>query len=316
MEFFKIVMQTAPESVTYLDIARTITAAKGIAGLWDGFFPWGVVQAVFKGSVFGLAHATASNILLPLVDQGQMTLPLALTLAGGIGGGLQGYVLSPTLLLKTRVMTDPVFRQKMSPFRTTWLSFCIGSDVVKREGIMALMKGANIFAVKRVFDWSTRFYFSDLFETTMLQSKGGTQLTTAEKSMASFLGGALSTLSTLPLDVIVAKTQDAKRAGIKVSPWTLFKTELNDKGWSGVRKTYTKGFLARLLHVCTTTMGKFLCFSIVFYQCNISLGVKSIDKRSRQVRRLFMISFSNRHTSNYYRALSRERLSLIFVSLK
>jgi hypothetical protein len=309
-------MQTAPESVTYLDIARTITAAKGIAGLWDGFFPWGVVQAVFKGSVFGLAHATASNILLPLVDQGQMTLPLALTLAGGIGGGLQGYVLSPTLLLKTRVMTDPVFRQKMSPFRTTWLSFCIGSDVVKREGIMALMKGANIFAVKRVFDWSTRFYFSDLFETTMLQSKGGTQLTTAEKSMASFLGGALSTLSTLPLDVIVAKTQDAKRAGIKVSPWTLFKTELNDKGWSGVRKTYTKGFLARLLHVCTTTMGKFLCFSIVFYQCNISLGVKSIDKRSRQVRRLFMISFSNRHTSNYYRALSRERLSLIFVSLK
>lgn len=257
LEFFKIVMQTAPEGVTYLDILRDITAAKGIAGLWDGFCPWGIVQAVFKGAVFGLAHATASNILLPLVDQGKMALPLALTLAGGIGGGLQGFVLSPTLLLKTRVMTDPVFRKKMSPLRTTWLSFCIGSEVVRREGIMALMKGANIFAVKRVFDWSTRFYFSDLFERMMLESNGGALLSTAEKSLASFLGGVLSTLCTLPLDVIVAKTQDAKSAGVKVSPWALFKTELEEKGWSGVRKTYTKGFFARLLHVCTTTMGEY-----------------------------------------------------------
>lgn len=256
LEFFKIVMQTAPEGVTYLDIARDITAAKGIAGLWDGFCPWGIVQAICKGSVFGLAHATASNVLLPFVNQGKMSLPLALTLAGGIGGGLQGYVLSPTLLLKTRVMTDPIFRQKMSPFRTTWLSLCIGSEVVQREGIMALMKGANTFAIKRVFDWSTRFFFADLFETMLVESKGGSRLSTAEKSLASFLGGAMSTLSTLPLDVIVAKTQDAKSAGVKVSPWGLFNAELKEKGWSGVRKTYTRGFIARLLHVCTTTMGE------------------------------------------------------------
>ena len=210
LEFFKIVMQTAPEGVTYLDIARDITAAKGIAGLWDGFCPWGIVQAIFKGSVFGLAQATASNVLLPFVDQGRMSLLLALTLAGGIGGGLQGYVLSPTLLLKTRVMTDPIFRQKMSPFRTTWLSLCIGSEVVQRVGIMALMKGANTFAVKRVFDWSTRFYFSDVFETMLLGSKGGARLSTAEKSLASFMGGAMSTLCTLPLDVIVAKTHPPK----------------------------------------------------------------------------------------------------------
>lgn len=264
LEFLKIIMQTAPQGVTYVDIVRDITSAKGIAGLWDGFCPWGIVQAIFKGAIFGLAHATASNLLLPLVDQGKLSLPLAMALAGGIGGGFQGYALSPTLLLKTRVMTDPVFRQKMSLFRTAWLSFCIGFDVVQREGILVLMKGANTFAVKRVFDWSTRFYFSDLFETILLESKGVSRLTTAEKSLASFLGGALSTLSTLPLDVIVAKTQDAKNAGVKVSPWTLFRTELKEKGWTGVRKTYTKGFFARLLHVCTTTVGKYLSNVISF----------------------------------------------------
>lgn len=251
-------MQTAPEGVTYVDIVRDITFTKGILGLWDGFCPWGIVQAVFKGAIFGLAHATSSNILQPFVQQGKISLPLALTLAGGIGGGLQGYVLSPTLLLKTRVMTDPVFRESMTLLRTTWMSFCIGFNVVQREGIMALMKGANTFAIKRVFDWSTRYYFSDLFERMLLESKNVSQLTTAERSLASFLGGALSTLSTLPLDVIVAKTQDAKNAGVKVSPWTLFRSEWKEKGWNGLRKTYTKGFFARLLHVCTTTMGKFL----------------------------------------------------------
>jgi Mitochondrial carrier protein len=106
LEFLKIVMQTAPnDTTTYLQVIRTITAEKGIAGLWDGFCPWGIVQAVCKGAVFGLAHASALQTLKPLAEQGFIPMALALTLAGGIGGGFQGYVLSPTLLLKTRVMT-------------------------------------------------------------------------------------------------------------------------------------------------------------------------------------------------------------------
>ena len=46
----------------------------------------------------------------------------------------------------------------MSAWRTTLLSFTIGYDVVKQEGLGALMKGANIFATKRVFDWASRYY--------------------------------------------------------------------------------------------------------------------------------------------------------------
>lgn len=105
LEFLKIVMQTANDDTTYLNVIRAITAEKGIMGLWDGFCPWGIVQAVSKGAVFGLAHASALATLLPLAKKGKLPMALALTLAGGIGGGFQGYVLSPTLLLKTRVMT-------------------------------------------------------------------------------------------------------------------------------------------------------------------------------------------------------------------
>ena len=143
----------------------------------------------------------------------------------------------------------------MSAWRTTLLSFTIGYDVVKQEGLGALMKGANVFATKRVFDWASRYYFADLFEDLFTHLRDGSSLSVAEKSAASLLGGVFSTMVTLPLDVLVAKTQDAKKAGIAVSPIKLFQEELREKGWNGIRNAYMRGFEARLLHVCLTTVG-------------------------------------------------------------
>jgi hypothetical protein len=254
LEFLKIVMQTSDGEPSYAEAIKSITAEKGISGLWDGFLPWGIVQAVFKGAVFGLAHATAMGMLVPLAEEGKIPMAAALTIAGGIGGGFQGYVLSPTLLLKTRVMTNPVFRSKMNVFKTTWLSFLIGFEVVSTEGIMTLMKGANVFATKRVFDWASRYFFADMFEALFLAFNGGAALSLAQKSVASLLGGVASTCVTLPLDVLVAKTQDAKKAGVKVSALALFRDELNEKGLGGLRDSYMRGSEVRLLHVCLTTL--------------------------------------------------------------
>lgn len=256
LEFLKIAMQTAPIGTSYLSILKAITADKGIVGAWDGFIPWGVVQAIAKGGVFGIAHAAAKNKLLPFVEQGVLPKQAALTLAGGIAGGFQGFVLSPTLLLKTRVMTNPVFRERMSLLKTTLLSFSIGFDVVAKEGAFALMKGSNIFALKRVFDWSTRYYFSDMFEALMLSLGKGVDgvLSPGEKILASLLGGTASTIVTLPLDVIVAKSQDAKKAGVKVSALDTFMKDYKEGGLKGLYDANMMGFEARLLHVCFTTV--------------------------------------------------------------
>lgn len=272
LEFLKIVMQTSSGKVapSYLNVIQEITSSKGFGGLWDGFCPWGIIQALSKGAIFGMAHATTTRLLDPLVHRGYIPSSIAMTLAGGIGGGFQGFILSPTLLLKTRVMTNPIFRENMSLLKTSLLSFQIGYDVVKGEGLLALMKGSNVFALKRVFDWSTRYYFSDLFELLFLYLKNrssGTAsnnrdnktikketLTVAEKSVASLLGGVASTCFTLPLDVLVAKTQDSKKAGVQVSALKLFLDELNEKGLKELQNAYMRGFEARLLHVCLTTV--------------------------------------------------------------
>ena len=112
LEFLKIVKQT--KSGTYAELTREITKQKGVIGIWDGFFPWGTVQSLAKGAVFGWGHAMARQALHPYVESGTIPLGLAEVISGGVGGGVQGLVLSPTLLLKTRVMTDPIFREKMS----------------------------------------------------------------------------------------------------------------------------------------------------------------------------------------------------------
>jgi Mitochondrial carrier protein len=143
----------------------------------------------------------------------------------------------------------------MSVFKTTWLSVLIGYDICATEGLLTLMKGSNVFALKRVFDWSSRYLFADLFESLFVALKKGAPLTVAQKSAASLLGGVFSTCVTLPLDVLVAKTQDAKKAGVRVSAVRLFRDELKERGWSGLQKAYMQGFEARLLHVCLTTLG-------------------------------------------------------------
>lgn len=253
LEFFKIVSQTSPPGTTYASVYRDITNEKGIGGLWDGFLPWGVLQSVLKGGVFGLAYAVANTMLKPLAMEGTIPMKLAMALSGGIAGGFQGYVLSPTLLMKTRVMTNEVFRESMSVLQTTWKSLVIGGDIIKTEGLGSLMKGANTFATKRVFDWASRYYFADLFEALFVSVKGSS-LSVTEQIIASLLGGIASTVLTLPLDVLVAKTQDAKKAGVKVSAWKLFSDQLEKEGWVGLRNNYMKGFEARLVHVCLTTV--------------------------------------------------------------
>lgn len=105
IEFLKIAKQTSTES--YFQITRRITATKGLAGTLDGFVPWGMIQAVAKGAVFAWGQAASASALN---DIEWMTKEQKTVASGGMGGFVQGIVLSPLLLLKTRVMTDPAFR--------------------------------------------------------------------------------------------------------------------------------------------------------------------------------------------------------------
>jgi len=60
-----------------------------------------------QGAVFGWGQATSLHLLTKLDFLDGKS---AMVLSGGCGGFVQGIVMSPALLLKTRVMTDARFR--------------------------------------------------------------------------------------------------------------------------------------------------------------------------------------------------------------
>ncbi|TYZ64952.1 hypothetical protein PybrP1_013231 [[Pythium] brassicae (nom. inval.)] len=263
LEFIKIMKQTRPGS--YVQLTQEIMRAKGVVGIWDGFFPWGAVQAVAKGSVFSWGHAVTRQGLQPFVAEKKLSAGTAEVLAGGAGGGFQGFVLSPTLLLKTRVMTDPVFRQQMTPLETCRQSMSVGMKVIRHEGAAALMKGSVVFSLKRVADWSTRFFFSVQSENFLYKrADPDAVLSTSQKMAASLLGGVFSTLVTLPIDVMVAQIQQASKAGAKVSVLATFRDEFRRGGLKQVAGFATTGFVVRVLHVCFTTMIMKTATSVIY----------------------------------------------------
>ncbi|EQC35706.1 hypothetical protein SDRG_06986 [Saprolegnia diclina VS20] len=253
-EFIKVMKQTQGHK-SYLELGREITKAKGIYGIWDGFFPWGTVQAIAKGSVFSWGQAFARMQMVPLVKQGTLSDRTAEIISGGFGGGVQGIFLSPTLLLKTRVMTDPVFRNKMTGWETCKKSGQVGMNVIRHEGISALMKGSIVFSLKRVADWSTRYAFCVLTEEALFKGDDPKKkLTVTEELASSLIGGTLSCIATLPVDVMVAQIQQASKAGANVGIISTFKDEYAKGGMKRLVGFSMAGFIPRCLHCAFTTM--------------------------------------------------------------
>ena len=112
-----------------------------------------------QGAVFGWGQAQALTIL----NTFDFLSPQAATvLSGGCGGFVQGIIMSPCLLLKTRVMTDPRFRSTGGVLQTTIASGKLGREIVVKEGISVLTKGMGVFSFKRFCDWTTRYLFVEL----------------------------------------------------------------------------------------------------------------------------------------------------------
>ena len=236
LEYLKISKQVAAQDASYRTVIKGITGTRGPIAIMDGFVPWGAVQALCKGAVFGGAEVFAKS-MMSKVD---MNAEFRNTLAGGIAGFCQGIVLSPLLLLKTRVMTNETYRQA-SALQQLKMSGKLGMKVIS-EG--EIMKGSLVFAGKRFADWTTRYYFAGLSERVMFG--GNTKLSQKQKILGGLAGGFLSTCVTIPIDVLVAQFQQTGSAGKKLS----VKESLIANLKSG---RMVSGFFARVTHVALTT---------------------------------------------------------------
>ena len=251
LESFKIKRQTTALSVA--QIYASLTAKRGVLGLWDGFLPWGLLMALSKGASFSFAHQFALNALSASAAVRAVASPTALNIAASALGGLfQGVVMSPLLLLKTRVITHSAFRElEGGLWATARASLAIGRRVVAAEGALALCKGMRVFAAKRLCDWLTRFAFVELAFVALRSLGVDARATVARATAVALFGGTLSALSTTLLDVCTALIQHAERAGDDVGLRSLVAQMRAQKGGLGAA---TKGIYWRVAHVATTTV--------------------------------------------------------------
>lgn len=250
LEFLKISKQTS--ELSYVQLTKNMIKHKGLVGVLDGYFPWGSIQCFVKGASFGFGQTLGYNLLAGHLPEFQREVA-----SGGIGGLFQGFVMSPLLLLKTRVMTMPEMRNAGGVMATTIASTKMGALVIRNEGPLALMKGSVLFSTKRMADWTTRFFFAEVVADSIRKynkSQGiDRPLNFNESSFSALSGGALSATATIPMDVLVATFQSSAKAGQKVSVVSVLKEQMAHGGISSLLRYSTKGYTARVAHVAATT---------------------------------------------------------------
>ena len=145
------------------------------------------------------------------------------------------------------------------------MSATVGMRVIRNEGVLALMKGSGVFSLKRVGDWVTRYYFATEAERFLfgggVGGGGGApkKLTVGQEMTASMIGGFLSTLVTIPMDVVVAQIQQQSNAGQKVGVVALF------------RKQYAQGGLKQMTGFATKVRA---CASVCWFACWFRWGLR------------------------------------------
>lgn len=265
-EILKIQKQINPH-LSYSDIFFILTSdsTKGIFGIWDGYFPWGFLMAMCKGAAFSYGLAMFERLFTYLLnsDSNRRSKQNISIIASGFGGAFQGLIMSPLLLLKTRVITHERFRSmKGGAMATMIASANIGSLIISQHGFLALFKGMHIFAVKRFCDWITRYFFVDLLLKIFVDDDDGKHGKVKWYTITfwTLIGGSISALCTSFMDVMVALIQDEKRANDNSIGFLSLIADMY-----GNSEIIQRGLFLRLLHVTTTTV---LMKNFVPWVCN------------------------------------------------
>lgn len=230
IEQLKIIKQTSGNS--YFHITKNIYRNHGLFGLmYRSYFPYGMAQSITKGlPVLFVQHET-SNYFHKNSNLSDNKISL---LGGMLGGASQGLVVAPTQRLKTLIMTNPS-KQGGSSFIM---------DTIKKEGMSTIFRGTHAMMLRRSIDWSIRFYGLSYVKNSLEEYSGEKKMW--HSLLGGYIGGALSAF-TLPIDVVIAKSQEA---GSKGNPIAVTKELIKSGGY----KAFSRGFLARVMHAGYHTM--------------------------------------------------------------
>ena len=163
----------------------------GLRGLYQGLWPWGVIECATKGAVLQVAGSEVEYQCLK-AGLGAGTSGAAAGMAGGI---VQSYT---TMGITTFMTTIEVTRAKASkgtgPAPSTMQ---VATEIVRRDGILGMYRGVHALALRQMTNWGSRFGIARMTESVIDKVRdrpahSGGKKPAWEKILASSVGGALA----------------------------------------------------------------------------------------------------------------------------
>jgi len=170
---------------------------------YQGLIPWAWIEASTKGAVLLFVASEAEYYAKSFG---------ASDFVSGVSGGMAGGVAQAyaTMGFCTCMKTVEITKHKIAAKGVkppgTFETFM---DIYRKEGIRGINRGVNAVAIRQTTNWGSRFGLSRLAESGIRKFTGketGEKLSSAEKILASGLGGGLSAWNQ-PIEVIRVEMQ-------------------------------------------------------------------------------------------------------------
>ncbi|KAK4535691.1 hypothetical protein CDCA_CDCA05G1716 [Cyanidium caldarium] len=237
------------------DAIRKLYARGGLPAFWTGLIPWAWIEASTKGGVLMLAQ---SEVAYYAQAAGGMS-PGWASAAGGMAGGIcQAYT---TMGFCTFMKTVEVTRTRAQPGSgtadlSTWQ---VARNVIQREGIIGLYKGANAVALRQLTNWGSRFGLSRATEWLFKRDDPQRSLSTVERLASSVVGGALACWNQ-PVEVVRVEMQSAMKredwpADKRVNMWNVARWIYRRNGILGFYRGVTPRIGLSVYLTCVMVFG-------------------------------------------------------------
>jgi hypothetical protein len=179
MENLKVLKQLKPQ-MAYISLARTQYNNLGFKCYVNGFFPWGITQAVTKGIPVILVNKKTEKKIKPYIENSYIRFGIS----GFVSGIAQSLCVTPTQRLKTIVWEENI---------NVW-------NAIKQQNVFTLYRGLSPMAFRRGFDLSIR---SSIINSNI----DANTLTILEKVCLGIGTTVFSCLFSQPFDVVTARKQ-------------------------------------------------------------------------------------------------------------
>lgn len=164
------------------------------SSFWNGFWPYGGLQAFTKGLIFGCNH----YLIRPRLQSFDLS-PTQVNLAVGLTTGISEALLTSPLMharvqLNRQVTESVSYTFRMPPMRT-------------------LLQGSQVLMAKRMVDWTTRFMMIDEIKKVSPISSS---------AVNTFIGAGLTSFVSSPIDRLLPVVYSNQRIAdvLKSQKWS------------------------------------------------------------------------------------------------